>query len=340
MPVIDIQTGYDNRSHNLSSPQDYSEGWAFRDAQGVEYLLDRVAGRYVMSWDGDGLPPIEYVTQRGPFQHGETVNDYFLRPRIIQMLVRRQYNSRTRYWDGRNSFLDMIRPNRQLLGLLNTGAIIITRPDGTRRALDCFVTEGPKFQPRDNRQWQSRQWEEVIRFTGFNPVWYDPVQQCLEATPTDLELVFPITFPIMFGSLDQYLDIPYRGTWEEYPEIRIQGPIINPYIENATTGERLQLIYSVPAGETLVFNLQYGHKTVATAPPDDGDVALMLGGSISGEQGTNLVGYLTTDSDLATFHLATDPTAPGGINQIHVNGNGVTEATKITVCWYNRYIGI
>ncbi|MCI0551432.1 MAG: exo-alpha-sialidase, partial [Anaerolineae bacterium] len=40
-------------------------------------------GRFVMNFSGFGMPPFDYVTQRGPFQHGETVRDFFARPRIV-----------------------------------------------------------------------------------------------------------------------------------------------------------------------------------------------------------------------------------------------------------------
>ena len=48
---------------------------------GVEYMLSPPV--WVLQEDGFGMPPIEYVTQRGPLQHGETVKNLFLRPRTI-----------------------------------------------------------------------------------------------------------------------------------------------------------------------------------------------------------------------------------------------------------------
>src|SRR5688572_21537598 len=71
-------------------------------------------GKWAISQSGWGTPPIEYVTQRGPFQHGETVIDYFLRPRVVQLLIRQQFCNRDDYWTGRAALLNGIRPNRQL----------------------------------------------------------------------------------------------------------------------------------------------------------------------------------------------------------------------------------
>jgi len=81
MPILELD--------QLITPD--SQVYTFRDDQ----------RRFTMSTSGEGLPPIEYITQRGPFQHGETVVDYRLRPRVLQMVYREKFCSRDVYWDGR-----------------------------------------------------------------------------------------------------------------------------------------------------------------------------------------------------------------------------------------------
>ena len=58
------------------------------DGAEYEFHVPSFVGRWVINQSGWGTPPIEHVTERGPFQHGETVKDYFLRPRTIQLLIR------------------------------------------------------------------------------------------------------------------------------------------------------------------------------------------------------------------------------------------------------------
>jgi hypothetical protein len=90
-----------------------------------------------------------------------------------------------------------------------------------------------------------------------------------------------------------------------------------------TTGEVLDFTgTTIGAGEWYELDLRYGYKTVLD------------------NSGANVVSDLSSDSDLATWHLATDPEAAGGINSITVTGSAVTEATSVHLVWFERYLGI
>ena len=71
-------------------------------------------GRWVQQSLGWGMPPIDYITQRGPFQHGATVRDFFLQPRVIQLLLSQEGCDRDEFWELRAALLDSVRPNRGL----------------------------------------------------------------------------------------------------------------------------------------------------------------------------------------------------------------------------------
>ncbi len=279
-------------------------------------------GRWVMSQSGWGTPPLEYQTERGPFQHGESVRDYFLRPRIIQLLIRQQFCAREDYWTGRAALLNAVRPNRQALpGGVQPGMLRLTLPDGSRRSLDCYLQEGPRFEPRSLTGWDEWAFQEVLRFVAYNPVIYDPTVETATFT-TDPNLVFPITFPIIFGGIAGELDVTYAGTWQEYPTITITGPAESPRILNQTTGETLALDYDVAGGEVVTINLHDGYKTVTNAA------------------GTNLIGTVTPESDLGTFHLAPDPEAPGGVNSLLVTATATNVYSSIVLSWHRHYFGI
>lgn len=293
-------------------------------ADGVLYPLHVPAaiGRWVISSSGWGAPPVDFVTQRGPYQHGETVVDFFLRPRVIQLLIRQQFCDRDGYWSGRAALLDGIRPNRQIPPTGTApGTLRRQLSDGSYRSIDCYLQEGPRFEPRQLGQWDSFAFQEVLRFVAYNPVIYDPGGHT-EVFAIDEELVFPITFPIVFGSLNAVADITYPGTWLEYPTITITGPISSPGITNETTGETIALDYDVASGEVVTITLAYGTKTVVNGA------------------GTNLIGSVTPESDLGTFHLAPAPEAPLGVNTIRVTGTGVSAFTAVTVSWFDRYFGV
>jgi hypothetical protein len=59
-----------------------------------------------------GMPPIRFITQRGPFQDGETPLDMRLDPRVIQIEIVNYLCNRTSFWTHRNELIDLLRPNR------------------------------------------------------------------------------------------------------------------------------------------------------------------------------------------------------------------------------------
>ena len=133
---------------------------------------------------------------------------------------------------------------------------------------------------------------------------------------------------VTFGSatLSEGFVINYEGTWDAFPSISVTGPWDNFTITNGATLETLDFGYNIDSGETVVFDLAYGTK------------------SVTNQNGTNLIGSLSTDSDLATFHLATDSEVTtglaDGINPMVVTGTNLDENSALVLIWYTRYIGI
>jgi hypothetical protein len=255
------------------------------------------------------MPEIEYVTQRGPYQHGESVKDYFLRPRIVELHIRQNFCSRQAYWDGRAAILDLLRPHNGI------GILRKVLPNGAKRDLLVNIQSGPKFEPRKNDSWDELSFEEIIRFVAYNPVYFDPDQRS-QTFGTSGALTFPLTFPITFASFGNTVTVNYEGTWIEYPTIVITGPLSATEIINLTKGDRIGLTYNIPAGRYITIDLSYGTKSVLL------------------DDGTNLIGYVSSNSDLATFHLH-----PGD-NVIRVIGTGSSLATNVSINWYSRYVGI
>lgn len=291
---------------------------------GEEYDLSDWSKTFILNSSGHGMSPIEYRTSRGPFQSGETPLDYVLRPRIIQYIHRFSACNRAEYWTERERIQNLLRPNRQIASAFNPGVLRKIRADGTKRDLSVFIADGPTFTQESNK-WDEWGSTHAIRFIAHDPVYFAPtINAEIFSLASLTQLVFPITFPIWFGSsqIDDTVAVTYTGTWLSYPTIVITGPIGSPTIYNNTTGEMVGLTYDVPSGRIVTINLNYGYKTVE----DD--------------TGANLIGTLDTNSDFATFHIAPDPEAPGGINQIRVTGTQATNATAVAVRYYTRFIGV
>lgn len=282
----------------------------FITADGEEYILSAGNNRSVLYDTGTGMPEIEYVSQRGPYQHGDSLKDYFLRPRVLEMRLRQNFKNRQEYWDGRAALINILRPNRGLTSVLRK-----VLPDGAKRDLQVVVQHGPRFEPRKLNEWDEYSLDETIRFIAHNPVYYSPDQRSQSFSPVGA-FTFPITFPIVFTEFGNTITIDYVGTWIEYPRIVITGPLTATSIYNTTTDENLGFSYNILDGRVVTFDLSHSVKRVLL------------------DDGTNLTGYLSGDSDLATFHLA-----PGS-NTVQVLGTGAGGNTSIIMSWYDRFVGI
>lgn len=286
---------------------------------GVKYRLHAPPWRAVLQHEGFGMPPLDYVKDRAPFQNGNTVRSFTLGARPVQLVVLQNFCSREEYWAGRAALLDALRPNR-VTDFDNPGKLLYYLEGGGKRQLDVMPETGPGFSPEQDG-WRAWSFTEAIRFIANDPAWYDPTLQTTSVVQSTGELVFPATFPIVFGGLGTTVDVNYEGTWLEYPTIIITGPVTGPSIENTTTGDILALDTTIPAGMTATIVLR-GQKTITRS------------------DGANLLSYLTSNSDLTTFALQPDPIAPGGVNTLQISGSDATTDTSIEVQYYHRYIGI
>lgn len=307
------------------------EHYFYISSNGDSYKLNLTSDkRDVLSIEGTGLPPIEYISERGPFQHGETVKDYFLRPRIVQYIIRQNFCSREDAYAGRTSLLNAIRPNKPG-GPVGTLRHIL--PNGEHRDLAVVPLEGPRFEPQRSGRWDEWSIQETLRFLAHNPIFYNPTQKTETFGPcgtvgfpytfpfpfgSACELVFPITFPITFEGFDVSDLLDNDGNWEDYPTILVYGPASGIRITNVTTDEELFLNASlvVPAGDYLRINLAYDSKVVE------------LG------SGTNVIQYLSSESDLATWHL--EP----GDNDVRIQIDSYAAPTYAEIRWQDRWLGV
>jgi len=294
-------------------------------SDGVVVTLTDYVRYFSWGFSGRGMPTSSMRTERGPFQHGDTILGYVLRPRTISFVLRRNECSREEYWNARAELMDILRPNRHgaQFDIMTLRKIL---PNGSMRDIRVIVNNTPDFEESRKGTWDEFSYQEALRFIAHDPIFYDPVLNLFSYKPAadGDSLAFPITFPIQFSVDDsiEAFDLSYNGTWETFPNIIINGPINEPSIRNITTGDVISLDYNVPEDVDVSISLEYGNKTIVDS------------------SGNNLIGLLTSDSDLASFSLAAIPRATDGINSIGVGGYGITSATEIIFRYFTRYIGV
>lgn len=320
-------------------PAPYAEWHSYVTTDGREYVFDRQTTRFVLSFSGYGMPPLEFVSERGPYQHGETLLDYRLAPRRVTLAHRVVGGRRQEYWENRATLLDLLRPNRGAAG--SKGVLTLTTAQGDEYHLDVVLESGLIFPARSQDTWDEFSLQVEMVFLATDPTFYDPREKSALWGVNDLgglwfwsgahpnDLFFPVSFGADVVSGQQ--QIHCSGTWRAYPTLTIVGPLHRPVVSNVTTGKAIQLFYDVSAGESVILSLPFGDKRVYN------------------NSGRNLVGTVDPSSDLEEFSIAPEPEAgwcgvhsrPCGLNVIEVSGSGgVVGQTQVSLVYHDRYLGI
>jgi hypothetical protein len=276
---------------------------------GELFPLEAGNRRFILSEEGLGMADTNDITQQGPFQDGETLLDSFLKPRVIQFIVRANTRCYEQYYKERALYLDALRPNR------GQGVLRALLPGNIRRDIKVKVQQGPDFEKAANRGWDEWSFSTMVRFIAYDPTFYDPQQKSLLIDAFG-GFVFPITFPLTIVDYVNNVLLAYPGTFKTSPVFTFTGPMITCVITNETTGDVLQIIYPMDVGEVVQLDLAYGNI------------------SIVNNYGVDLMQYLTLASNITTFHLTP------GVNELRFEATGTGATSRINMAWYDRYIGL
>lgn len=295
---------------------------------GQTYDLNNRTGIFLELYDlGDA--PTERLAQRAPGQTGDTDLGGQTAPRFVDLAWRVQGRTLAHYRTLRETFLTVFRNRAE--------AVVLTFDfgDGRVRAVDVHLDGALDFRDR-------RYTQEVISgvFKASDPRLYDPTLRTVTyAVAGEGGLPIPFTVPIPIGAdaINSSVTINYangsRVAAAEYPTIIISGPISDPIIENLTTDEQIDLTgLSLAPAEFVTVDLSgFPRRDNKTIRNQDGD-------SVSQ--------FLSTDSDLASWHLAyagellSSGTYADGDNVVRVLGSGATPQTAVELRYYNRYVGV
>jgi hypothetical protein len=194
------------------------------------------------------------------------------------------------------------------------------------RYLDCYYTGGMNMPAKDRRGGVFQ--KVAIALVANDPTFYDPTGESISIALGGGGDTWPFPWEIPWGvgasTVDVSVNIQYDGDVASFPSIiRITGPIDDAVITNQSTGEKLDFTGAdIAGGDYYDIDLRYGLKTILDS------------------SGADVLSDLTTDSDLATWHLAADDEVTGGINTIRVQGNNITASAKVEINYFNRYGGI
>lgn len=168
-----------------------------------------------------------------------------------------------------------------------------------------------------NRRWRSNSANAV------NSRWTSPILLYALYSPGLTEGQISSLAPYMNGAIGgtAFLSpsIQYPGDLPEYPIISVRGPITGLVMNNVASGKSIALgTNAIAAGETYVFDLRPGYKTVTLGT-------------------VNKRSALADYSDWDEWYLSPDPEGVQGSNPIYVYGTNTSGSTQITIVYYERY---
>jgi len=285
-------------------------------SDGEKYTFDDRAGRILLSSQGFGMPPIDYTTQRHIQQQGESVKRWNLGSRRIQIGLMSIYSDRGALFDGRRDLIGFLNPFRgkAKLKLEIKG---ITWHIEVMYEADFGMSSAQ--QPQSNAQ------GAVIRLIAHDPTWKKDTMTVAEASLTSLQnLQFSFMFPFAFGSsLTNIWQVTNSGHLEAKPTITLRGPLQDVVIKNLTDEDK-----------ELKLETYLEPRQIATIYTD-WDIL-----RVDGPSGVNWTGYLSENSSLVDFRLLPPWAIEDGVNYVLVYSTVSNSDSRITMEYWERYLGI
>ena len=293
----------------------------WQDPQGNEYPLFG-GKRALMSWQGFGMPDIDYLSDKGPNQHGRTVRDYRAQERTITLKQYERGCKRLDWWQNIGDLIDAIRPNRSSTAV--SGKLLIIDPNNDEFEINARILTGPDGNWDGAGSLVPTDADESLKFLCPDPFWRNPTSDVVVFTITVTTSCLDRCLPGCIGGsgiINNSTDITYTGTWDgDQITINLFGPMVSPVIQNVTTGKTIKVGYTIAPLEVVSISITPDQTTVAN------------------NNGKNLIGTIQDVSDLVTFFLATkSDLTTTGVNTIRVTTSGATTASAISIEYFTRF---
>lgn len=265
-----------------------------------------------------GIAPVTRITQRGPFQDGDTDIDYRLNPRVINLPIVVPGTSYEQFASNRENLIQMFKPGNDTATLRQT-----TYEDTfyeMARSIDVKIAGATMDSSQTDFNVRA-----VIQLRADDPTWYNSTQNVQQMTYTQFgtPTPYPKTYPVPYGadSVNNIISVAYTGTVMASPILQCIGPLSNLVMVDGSS-RIISFTTAIPAGDTWTVDLRYGYKTIVD------------------QNGVNKFAYLSITSDIINWGLYPDPTFDAGLQYLSVSATGTTLTSAVYMYWYDRYVGI
>lgn len=214
---------------------------------------------------GLGSPPPRRVDFVRAERHGVVDRTRFYEPRLIEVIGMTMADTDEELWDAYDEL-------RGKLALADAARTLSFRRHG--RAFDervsarvATIVDDELVPGRPFVQWAVTLLAPDPRLYGdaLRSGTYDPA-----AALSGGGVSFPLSFPLEFSTTtSSHLSLVNAGQFPTPPVLRIQGPVVNPSIDNDTTGETLRVVYSLGSADVVVIDVASRSVTLNGAERPD-----------------------------------------------------------------------
>lgn len=216
---------------------------SFTNALGREYVFTRI-----LSLTGFDFSPVSHVTLTSSGQDGASYKTTYLQPRDLSISFD-VYATSASIEAARQNIITKLSPK--------TGLGTLRYADGARDVSISCVTDGITFTKQNTKIYSC-----LVRFKAFDAFFVDSAISTAELKFVRKMLIFPVTFPAVFGQRTNVGTITNGGDAVAPVIIRFYGGVTSPTFYNRTTGEYIAIRGTIPQDTTLEINTAFGVKSI------------------------------------------------------------------------------
>lgn len=273
---------------------------------------------YLVGTVNFGLAPVTRITQRGPFENGDTDVDFRINPRVMNIPIVVPASSYDDMMQKRSDLMKVFKPGNDVTSYR------MTWNDGVHgtqiRKIDGRIAGGLQFDT-SSTEYTIR---TVVQLRCADPTWYDDTVTNYDltalswGTPTPIPRLYPVTYGTDQNTINKITTFTYDGSWNAYPILVLTGGLDDVVITDTL-------------GHVIRIDVAIDYPNVWT---------ITLGDNITivDQNGVNKFEYLNIDSDLTRWAVyAASGTVPDGVNTISVSASG---SGTISMSFNTRYVGV
>lgn len=265
----------------------------------------------ISSFGSMGSSNIEYQMYTGYLQDGGNVTGYRLDDKQLNLTLSSiEFKDRQTYIAEREALYKFFSP------VCSPFSFEVTYKNGGKRTLSHLYLQNVlpnEYQPNIFLI------NDTFSFISKQPYWLGTEKTLSVSETTDTQLVFPITFPIVFGTSGKHYTgtYTYQGSYKAYPKITLTGAYSTVQINLVNKGIAIYMEQAIASSSVRIINLQPNNRYI-------------IDGS-----GNNKASDIGLNSNLANFYIE-----PYDNIEIEAIFYGYSPETNLAITLQETYLGL